>query len=129
MRAGDFFTPEDRQAIERAIGTAETVSGFDFSVFVGATTGDARQFAERLHGELGDPARSVLILVDPVARVLEVVTGAEVRRSLDDGEVGLAALAMQTSFAAGDFVGGLSAGLQQLGEHARRPQMLHTDNP
>jgi uncharacterized membrane protein YgcG len=63
-----------------------------------------------------------------VARRLEIVTGAGVRRSLEDSEVGLAALAMQTSFAAGDFVGGITQGLQQLAEHARRPRTLHFDS-
>jgi len=127
--AGEFFTPTDRQLIERAIRNAESVSGFDFSVFVGASVGEPRRFAEQLHAQLDDPVHGVLVLVDPVTRVLEIVTGSAVRRSLDDGEVGLAALSMQTAFAVGDFVSGITTGVQQLGEHARRPQMLHTDTP
>jgi len=63
----------------------------------------------------------VLLLVDPAARIVEVVTGVEARRSLDDTEVSLAVMNMQSAFAAGDLVGGVKAGVLQLAEHARRP--------
>lgn len=127
MPAGELLTPNDRVAIERAVRNAEVSCGFDFSVYVGSCDGDARSHAESLHARLATPSRAVLMLVDPVARLLEIVTGAEVRRQLDDAEVGLAALSMQTAFAAGDFAGGIATGLQQLADHARRPPMLHTD--
>jgi uncharacterized membrane protein YgcG len=127
VHAGDLLTPSDRAAIERAVHNAETSCGFDFSVYVGSSDGDAREHAESLHAQLVEPSRSVLVLVDPVARQLEIVTGATVRRLLDDAEVGLAALSMQTAFAAGDFAGGITTGLQQLADHARRPPMLHMD--
>jgi uncharacterized membrane protein YgcG len=125
--AGDLLTAADRAAIERAVRNAEESCGYDFSVYVGASDGDPRSHAERLHSQLAEPSRAVLVLVDPVARLLEIVTGAEVRRQLDDPEVGLAALNMQTAFAAGDFAGGIATGLQQLADHARRPPMLHMD--
>jgi uncharacterized membrane protein YgcG len=59
--------------------------------------------------------------------MLEIVTGAEVRRELDDNEVSLAAMSMQSAFSAGDLVGGIRQGLQMLAEHARRPPMLHAE--
>ena len=102
---------------------------FEFSVYVGAADGATRPFAERLHASLSSPARSVLIMVDPAARMLEVVTGADVRRVLDDEAVALAAAAMQSAFASGDLVGGINRGVQQLAERgppARRS--LHTDS-
>jgi hypothetical protein len=58
-------------------------------------------------------------------RKLEIVTGIEARRVLSDLECRLAAAAMQTSFAGGDIVGGLTVGVQQLGEAARQPKTLH----
>lgn len=126
--AGDeLLTSADRATIERAVRNAETSCGFGFSVYLGACEGDSRAYAESLHARLPDSPRSVLVLVDPVARVLEIVTGSHVRRHLDDAEVGLAALNMQTSFAAGDFAGGIATGVQQLADHARRPPMLHID--
>ena len=127
MPAGELLTPSDRFGIERAVRNAEMSGGFDFSVYVGSADGDAREHAERLHSQLSEPHRSVLVLVDPVARQLEIVTGSVVRRQLDDAEVGLAALSMQTAFAAGDFAGGIATGVQQLADHARRPPMLHMD--
>lgn len=129
MPAGDLLSPADRRAVQRAVTSAEAQADCGFSVCVDAADGDPRVYAERLHAGLAAPQRSVLVLVDPVARRLEIVTGSVIRRYLDDSEVALAALGMQTSFAAGDFVGGITQGVQQLAEHARRPRTLHFDAP
>ncbi len=119
------FTASQRVALDQAIRAAERVSRFEFSVFVGTAEGEPRQYAERLHAALSAPARSVLIMVDPVARVIEVVTGAEVRRVLSDQEVALAVLEMRTEFATGDLVKGLRRGISMLAMSARAPRTLH----
>ena len=124
MPVGEFNSAE-RFQVEEAIRQAEQVSRFEFSVFVGRSGSEPRVFATQLHNKLVAPARSVLIMVDPAARVLEIVTGAEVRRHLTDQEVELATLDMQSSFATGDLVGGLRRGVQMLAEHAVAPQTLH----
>ena len=129
MPAGDSFTRADRERLTRAVQNAEALSGLKFSVFVGVAEEDARAYAGRLHGALGDPAHSVLVLCDPEFHVLEIVSGSEARRWLDDVECALAAASMQTSFVAGDIVGGLATGIQQLGEAARHPRTLHTSQP
>jgi uncharacterized membrane protein YgcG len=103
------------------------VSRHEFSVFVGSAEQEARPFAERLHASLTAPQRSILVMVDPSARILEIVTGAEVKRDLDDHDAHLAALAMRSAFEAGDLVGGITQGVMMLAEHARRPRMLHTE--
>ena len=126
MPTGDAFNAAQRHEIDKAIRDAATMCRYEFSVFVGASEGETRPFAERLHATLVAPSRSVLVLVDPAARIVEVVTGAEARRVLDDAEVQLAVLSMQTAFAAGDLVGGIKQGVLQLAEHARRPRLLHT---
>jgi len=125
--AGEAFTAVERHDIDRAIRMAETVCRYEFSVFVGSSEGETGPFARRLHASLTTPDRSVLLLVDPAARIVEVVTGTTVRRDLDDDEVRLAVLTMQSAFAVGDLAGGIIRGVQQLAEHARRPRMLHTD--
>jgi uncharacterized membrane protein YgcG len=125
VAGGEMFTSSQRQEIDRAIREAETVSRLEFSVFVGRSEGETRPFAERLHATLVAPDRSVLVLVDPVARLLEVVTGRDAHRVLEDAEVRLAVLAMQSTFADGDLVGGITRGVQQLAEHARRPTTRH----
>jgi uncharacterized membrane protein YgcG len=123
--AGDSFTPSQREWLTRAVRNAETVSGLRFSLFVGVSEGDSRAYAERLHRTLRDPDHSVLVMCDPEFHKLEIVTGVAARRVLDDLECRLAAAAMQTSFVGGDIVGGLAAGIQQLGEAARQPRTLH----
>ena len=125
MAAGDPFSATERAALDAAIRKAEQLSRAEFSVFVGKAEGEARAFATRLHNSLVAPARSVLIMVDPTARAIEVVTGQFVRRTLSDSEVELAVIAMQTAFAEGDLVGGLRRGIQMLAEHARAPHTLH----
>ena len=127
MATGDAFSPAQRHEIDKAIRDAETLSRIEFSVYVGHSEGETRPFAERLHAALVAPARSVLVLVDPAAKRLEVVTGADAHRSLGDAEVKLAALTMESAFAAGDLVGGITRGVQQLAEHARRPQLRHSE--
>lgn len=125
MASGEFFSSAQRAEIDRAIRAAETASRFEFSVYVGHCDGESRPFAERLHAALVSPDRSVLILVDPAARLLEVVTGSVVRRSLSDEQVALAVAGMESSFAGGDLVGGIKHGVAQLAEAARRPATLH----
>ncbi len=124
MAAGDFSAGE-RFEIDRAIRAAEQTSRFEFSVFVGHAEEPHRAYAAGLHAALVAPTHSVLVMVDPVAHAIEVVTGSVVRRTLTDHEVQLAILEMQSAFAAGDVVGGLKRGITMLAAHARAPQTLH----
>jgi len=121
------FSGAQRLEIDTAVRAAETSSRFEFSVFVGATEGDPRAYAEGLHSALSAPARSVLIMIDPVRRVLQIVTGEQVRRTLSDDASRLAAVTMQSALAEGDIVGAIKRGLAQLAEAARQPRTLHTD--
>ena len=121
------FNSAERFQIDEAIRGAEQVSRFEFSVFVGRAGVDPRAFATQLHNSLVAPSRSILIMLDPAARSLEIVTGGTVRRSLSDQEVELTTLQMQSSFAAGDLVGGLRRGIQMLADHARAPETLHAE--
>lgn len=124
VAAGDLSS-RDRAELDRAIRAAEQSCRFEFSLFLGSVQGDSHDYAERLHAALVAPDRSVLVLVDRTARVLEVVTGTDVRRHLSDREVELSIFAMQSDFAAGDVVGGLKRGLAMLAEHARPQNTLH----
>jgi uncharacterized membrane protein YgcG len=121
------FSGAQRLEIDTAVRAAETSSRCEFSVYVGATEGDPRAYAESLHAALAAPARSVLLMIDPARRVLQIVTGAQVRRSLSDDAARLAAVAMQSALADGDLVGAIKRGLAQLAEAAREPRTLHTD--
>jgi uncharacterized membrane protein YgcG len=122
---GDQLTGSQRTDLDRAIRAAEQASRAEFSVFVGHAGPDPRAHALLLHGSLTAPARSILILVDPSARALEVVTGSDVRRQVTDQQVGLAILAMSSAFADGDLVDGLRRGLNMLAEAARPQRTLH----
>jgi hypothetical protein len=122
---GDGFTPSQRASIDKAIRDAEIVCRYEFSVYVGSAEGDPRRFAARLHDALVAPDRSVLVMVDPAARVVDVVTGAGVRRELDDQEVRLAVVEMQSQFALGDLCGGIVRGINMLASYARKPRTLH----
>lgn len=127
MPAGESLSSSERERITRAVRNAEASSGLRFSVLLGPSEDDSRAYAERLHGALDDPAHSVLVLCDPTIRALEIVTGFEARRTLDDVECGLAAASMETSFTGGDIIGGLVVGIQQLGEASRAPRTLHAN--
>ena len=129
MAAGDRFTASERVALDETIRKAERLSRVEISVVVGHAEDEPRAFALSLHAALAAPARSILVMVDPDVRALEVVTGSEVRRTLRDQQVELAVAAMQSLFAAGDLVGGLRRGIQMLAEHARAPLTLHAEQP
>jgi uncharacterized membrane protein YgcG len=120
VAGGDVLSDADRLALDNTIRKAEQACRFEFSVYVGPAEGDdTRAFATRLHNRLVAPARSVLILVDPRRRILEVVTGGEVRRRLSDAEVELGVLDMQDCFARGELATGLARGIALFAEHAR----------
>ncbi|HJY24556.1 MAG TPA: DUF5130 family protein [Actinomycetes bacterium] len=147
MPAGDAFSARQQDEITRALRVAESESGLSFSVYVGAlrdgspgaadtiVSADAsgasvRQAAQRLHAALGGEASSsVLVVVDPASRHLEIVTGAEAHRKLDDRDCALTAMSMVTAFSAGALTGGIVDGVQKLAEHARQPRTLHLDSP
>ena len=125
MPGGDGFSSSQRASIDKAIRDAETTCRFEFSVYVGRAAGEPRAYAARLHASLGEPDCSVLFLVDPVGRALEVVTGAEVRRNLTDEEVNLAVAQMRAELAEGRLVEALVRGINQLAAYARKPPSLH----
>jgi uncharacterized membrane protein YgcG len=129
VAAGDGLSSAQRLQIDKAIRDAETSSRHEFSVYVGRAEGDPRGYAERLHASLVNPARTVMILVDPAQRAVEVVTGAEVRRSLTDDEVGLAIAEMTSLFQHDDLVAGVVRGICLLAAHAERPRTLHQHQP
>lgn len=124
MAPGEL-TASERTELDRAIRSAEQASRAEFSVFIGKAGTDPRAHARLLHSSLTAPARSVLILVDPAAHALEVVTGSGVRRRVSDQQVGLAILAMSSDFADGNLLSGLRRGLSMLAEAARPERTLH----
>ncbi len=77
MAAGDPFTASERAQLDATIRRAEQTCRAEISVFVGNAEGeDPRVFATQLHNTLVAPSRSILVMVDPTRRLLEVVTGA-----------------------------------------------------
>jgi uncharacterized membrane protein YgcG len=125
----DVFTDREREEIERAAKLAEADTDVHFSVYVGALAEDSHATAAALHRRLRGHARAVLVAVDPGARRVEIITGAEARRWLDDRSCALALLSMISSLTAGDLEGGIVNGLRTLAEHARHPRVLHLDEP
>jgi uncharacterized membrane protein YgcG len=128
--AGEAFTSRQAEHIGHAVATASAEAGLRFSVYVGRATGDVRGYARRLHAALGVEADvGVLVLVEPDARRVEIVTGRTARRRLDDRASGLAGLSMATSFAGGDLTGGIVNGLRMMAQAAARPPVLHEHDP
>lgn len=109
----------ERAALDVTIRNAEQACRAEISVFVGAANGDPREFATSLHNTLVLPARSVLVMVDPDRRLVEIVTGGVVRERLTDDESRQAVAAMTERFAQGDLAGGLNSGIELLGELAK----------
>lgn len=114
------FTTRQLLRLDEALRVADQSTGLTFSCYLGALDEPVREHAVRLHAQIGDSSRAVLVAVSPNQRVLEIVTGAEARRRISDRDAKLAALSMAASFAGGDLAGGIVNGLDQLATHAGR---------
>ncbi|MGN6475201.1 MAG: DUF5130 family protein [Mycobacteriales bacterium] len=122
MPSGEAFTNDQQRDIERVIELANADTGLAFSVFVGPVEGDIRDAAEAKHAAFGPRASdTVLVVIAPGDRLLEIVTGANAARRLTDRACALAALSMTTSFAGGDLAGGIVTGVRMLAEGAGHP--------
>jgi Domain of unknown function (DUF5130) len=138
--AGDAFSDRDLREIGKEVREVSDEAQVVFSVLVadpddlGASGeapalvdagADIRAFAERAHAALGDRAHeTVLILVAPNTRRVEIVMGASLRGRLSDRDCALAALSMTSSFSGGDLTGGLLQGVRMLGQRIGKPRRL-----
>ncbi len=114
------FTTRQLLRLDEALRLADQSTGLIFSVYVGDLDEPVRGHAEKLHAQLAEPARAVLVAVSPNQRLLEVVTGGDARRRIPDRSAKLAALSMAAAFSGGDLAGGLVSGLAQLADQAGR---------
>jgi len=114
------FNTRQLLRLDEALRVADRSTGLTFSVYVGDLDDPVRGHAEKLHSQLTEPARSVLVAVSPNQRLLEVVTGSEARKRIPDRAAKLAALSMAAAFGGGDLAGGLVSGLSQLADQAGR---------
>ena len=123
MAAGEAFTREQHERIERARRGAESETGIHFWLQVGELDMDPQLEAEHWLANLVPGAREegVLILVAPGARRLEIMTTPPARRRITDQAAGLAVLTMTSAFAVGDLVGGIVNGFRQLAAAAGHP--------
>ncbi|WP_405099867.1 DUF5130 family protein [Micromonospora sp. NBC_01412] len=112
------FSTRQLLHIDEALRLADQGTGLVFSVYVGGLDEPIREHAQRLHRQLADPDRSILIAVSPNQRKLEVVTGRHARKRIPDTYAKLAALSMVAAFGGGDLAGGIINGLDQLASHA-----------
>lgn len=113
------FSSSQLSRIDEALTRTSAETGLQFTVYVGALGARTRERAEELHATLGDSAAdAVLIAVSPGERVVEVVTGEESVRRVDDHGAKIAVGSMVSRFTESDLVGGIVEGLRVLGDHA-----------
>ncbi|GAA4834610.1 DUF5130 family protein [Actinomycetospora corticicola] len=113
------FSSSQLSRIDEALTRTSAETGLLFSVWVGELGPRSRERAEELHAALGEQAdEAVLICVSPGERVVEVITGEESVRRVDDRGAKLGVMAMVSSFTESDLTGGIVEGLRVLGDHA-----------
>jgi hypothetical protein len=112
------FTSRQLLRLDESLRNADRLTGLVFSVYVGELEEPVRAHAEKLHAQLPDPARGVLLAISPNQRVLEIVTGPIARRRLPDRDCQLEAMGMADMFGKGNLAGGIVAGLTQLTDKA-----------
>jgi len=126
VRPGDGLTEAQRARLAQSVAATERATGLNVVLHVGRLDG-GRTGAERMLAACDESATSVVVAVDPGVRALEIVTGRTAAVMLDDRTCALAALAMTSSFSAGDLVGGIRNGLQVLADHGRNALTPHLD--
>lgn len=113
------FSSSQLARMDEALTLACRETGLLFTLWVGALGESSRRRAEELHASLGESApEAVLIAVSPGERVVEVVTGEESSRRVDDRGAKLAIVSMVASFKESDLVGGMVEGLRMLADQA-----------
>jgi Domain of unknown function (DUF5130) len=113
------FTSSQLSRIDEALTRTSAETGLLFTLWIGELGGRSRERAEELHATLGDEAaEAVLVAVSPGERVVEVVTGEESVRRVDDQGAKIAVGSMVSRFTESDLVGGIVEGLRVLGDHA-----------
>lgn len=122
MPAGDGFSSRGRGEVQRALQYAGEASGLKFAVVLHDVGGPVRAYAEQVHAEMADPDRSVLVVVDPTARELQIVTGRRSGRRIDDEACAVVAASIGRVIGEGYLVRALVSGLQQLGQIAGPPR-------
>jgi len=113
------FSPSQLSRLDEALTLACRETGLLFTLYIGELGTRSRERAEELHASLGDRAdEAVVVAVSPGERVVEVVTGAESGRRIDDRGAKLAVMSMVASFKESDLVGGMVEGLTMLADQA-----------
>jgi hypothetical protein len=127
VAAGEAFSRDQLERLERARAAAEQQTGLRFGVRIGAIDGDPALVAEQILANMvsSPRAEAVLLLVSPGDRLAHVATTAGARRRVSDQAAGLAVLTMTSSFTVGDLVGGIVNGLRQLADAAGGPSGGH----
>jgi len=113
------FSSSQLSRLDEALTLACRETGLLFTLYIGELGTRSRERAEELHASLGDrAAEGVVVAVSPGERVVEIVTGAESGRRIDDRGAKLAVMSMVASFKESDLVGGMVEGLTMLADQA-----------
>jgi hypothetical protein len=122
VAAGEAFTREQHERLERARRGAESQTGMRFWLRVGELDTDPRLEAEHLLANLVETTReaAVLLLVAPGARRVEIMTTQAARRRISDQAAGLVVLTMTSALGVGDLIGAIVNAFRQLSDAAGR---------
>ena len=110
-----LLTRRDRKRVARAVDEAESTTGLQICVYLGPGEAETRAQAEQLfvNADLSE-LPSVLLLVAPNRRKLEIVTAAAVRDRLTDEDCQRVVADMTEYFARDQFVEGLLVGIGEI---------------
>jgi hypothetical protein len=125
--AGDALSADQRHELVRVLTGASRATGLSFRLYVGPLEAGRDSAVDLLAARGPAASTTVLVAVDPGARLLEIVTGPDAAAMVDDRSCGLASLAMTSSFSGGDLVGGIRNGVQILADHARHQPRRHLE--
>lgn len=120
VRSGDL-SGHQRRDLDRAIRAAESRTRFEFSVYVGPTKSTPAEYAERLLSALAAPNRTLLLMVDPERRIVQICTGSDVRARISDAACQQVADSLAEAFAGGNGLWALTGAVDALAAAAQDP--------
>lgn len=116
---GATFSQSEIDAFERALVEAEDRSGMRFALYVGGPESEPKEFATTLLSGQREPASTVVLVVDPDSRAVQIATGTEAARRINDADCDLAAANIQYESDRAGLASGIVNALNLLGGGGR----------
>ncbi|MGL4306260.1 MAG: DUF5130 family protein, partial [Mycobacteriaceae bacterium] len=101
------FSTQDLVSLDDTLTYSSRAAGVRFAVYIGDLGADTHAGAKAALASISDAHNSVLIAVSPNQKTIEVLSGSDLAKRVNDRVAQLGVTAALASFADGDLIDGL----------------------